>query len=235
MASILVIGGDETLRAAAQHGLRQHDHAVAVAGTGLACLEQILREQPEVVMLDLAVDLDLPAVDATTLVAMIRAASDVPIMVVTGQENDPTVVAALDVGADDYLVKPIGTDLTAARVRALLRRSDRGHRSPAALRVGELAIDQRTRGATLAGQPIDLTRKEFELLALLMSRAGEVVTKQEALAEVWQLTDGGSEHTVDVHLSWLRRKLGESAAHPRFIHTVRGVGVRLVDPDDAAA
>ena len=98
---------------------------------------------------------------------------------------------------------------------------------------GDLVIDERMRVITLAGQPLDLARKEFDLLLALAQRPGEVVTKRELLSEVWQQAYGGSDRTVDVHLSWLRRKLGESAAEPRYLHSVRGVGVRLVDPDQA--
>jgi DNA-binding response OmpR family regulator len=97
--------------------------------------------------------------------------------------------------------------------------------------VGKLVIDERSRMATLNGQRLELARKEFDLLLALASRHGQVVTKAELLAEVWQEAYGGSDRTVDVHLSWLRRKLGESAAQPRYLHSERGVGVRLVDPE----
>uniref|UniRef100_UPI00356540B2 response regulator transcription factor n=1 Tax=Nocardioides sp. TaxID=35761 RepID=UPI00356540B2 len=170
-----------------------------------------------------------PDVSGLTLVSMIRAASAVPIIIITAQDDDPTMVQALDGGADDYVVKPCGLDHVAARIRAVLRRA-----APASeqlpLRVGELVIDEGTRVATLAGQPLELARKEFDLLLALAHRQGQVVTKRELLAEVWQQAYGGADRTVDVHLSWLRRKLGESAAEPRYLISVRGVGVRLVDP-----
>lgn len=226
MTSILVIEDDEAIRTAVHRGLRDRGHAVAVAATGLAGLEHVLREGPQAVLLDLG----LPDVDGLTLISMIRAASDVPIIVITAQDDDPTMVRALDSGADDYVVKPFGTEQVAARIRAVLRRGGRGATAAAPLRVGELVVDERARTATLAGEPVDLSRKEFDVLALLASRAGEVVTKRELLAEVWQQPYGGSDRTVDVHLSWLRRKLGESAASPRYLLSVRGVGVRLVDP-----
>ena len=105
-----------------------------------------------------------------------------------------------------------------------------GSDGPEPLRVGALVVDERSRTALLDGVPLELARKEFDLLALLATRAGEVVTKRELLSEVWQQPYGGSDRTVDVHLSWLRRKLGETAAEPRYLHSVRGVGVRLVDP-----
>jgi two-component system, OmpR family, KDP operon response regulator KdpE len=226
MTSILVIEDDQAIRTAVQRGLRERGHAVATAATGLAGLEHVLHESPHVVLLDLG----LPDVDGLALISMIRAASDVPIIVITAQDDDPTMVKALDSGADDYVVKPFGTEQVAARIRAVLRRGGRESATAEPVRVGDLVVDERTRTATLAGRPLDLARKEFDLLALLASRAGEVVTKRELLAEVWQQPYGGSDRTVDVHLSWLRRKLGESAADPRYLLSVRGVGVRLVDP-----
>ncbi|MGZ4468459.1 MAG: winged helix-turn-helix domain-containing protein, partial [Nocardioidaceae bacterium] len=128
-------------------------------------------------------------------------------------------------------VKPFGLDQIAARVRAVLRRvGTPDEEGP--LQVGGLVVDQRARTVTLDGRPVALSRKEFDLLAAIAARAGEVVSKRELLAEVWQQGYGGGDRTVDVHLSWLRRKLGESASQPRYLHTVRGVGVRLVDPTE---
>ncbi len=228
MASILVVEDDEAIRSAVRRGLTERGHAVATAGTGLAGLEQVLADHPQVVLLDLG----LPDVNGLALISMIRATSQVPIIVITARDDDPTMVKALDGGADDYVVKPFGTDQVAARIRAVLRRagSDPGA-APEPVRVGELVIDERSRTATLAGVPLELARKEFDLLLALASRPGEVVTKRELLADIWQQAYGGSERSVDVHLSWLRRKLGETAAEPRYLHVVRGVGVRLVDPD----
>jgi DNA-binding response OmpR family regulator len=152
--------------------------------------------------------------------------------VVTAQDDDTVTVEALDSGADDYVVKPFGMDQVAARIRAVLRRGG-GHKADEPIVVGDLVVDPRTRTATVGGRPLDLARKEFDLLNVLAARAGEVVTKRELLVEVWQLPYGGGDRTVDVHLSWLRRKLGETAAEPRYLHTVRGVGVRLTAPEAA--
>ncbi len=221
-----MVEDDDAIRTAVQRGLRDRGHAVLTTGAGLSGLQHVLRDQPDVVLLDLG----LPDVDGLTLIAMIRAASDVPIIVITAQDDDPTMVRALDGGADDYVVKPFGTDQVAARIRAVLRRGGRDAEPAPVLRVGELTIDERARVATLRGEPLELARKEFDVLFLLASRAGEVVTKRELLSEVWQQAYGGSDRTIDVHLSWLRRKLGESAAEPRYLISVRGVGVRLVDP-----
>jgi DNA-binding response OmpR family regulator len=230
MTSILVVEDDDAIRAAVVRGLRERGHAVAAVATGLAGLEHILHERPQVVLLDLG----LPDVEGLTLIAMIRAASDVPLIVITAQDDDPTMVRALDNGADDYVVKPFGTDQVAARIRAVLRRGGRDL-TPSTTRVGGLVVDESTRTATLDGRALELSRKEFDVLALLASRRGQVVTKRELLSEVWQQAYGGSDRTVDVHLSWLRRKLGESAARPRYLVSVRGVGVRLVDPSAADA
>ena len=227
MTSILVVEDDEAIRSAVRRGLTERGHAVAVAATGMSALEQVLARPPQVVLLDLG----LPDVSGLALISMIRAASSVPIIVITARDDDPTIVKALDSGADDYLVKPFGTEQLAARIRAVLRRGGSGGDSaPEPLRVGDLVVDERTRTATLGGRPLELARKEFDLLLALASRPGEVVTKRELLADVWQQAYGGSERSVDVHLSWLRRKLGETAAEPRYLHVVRGVGVRLVDP-----
>ena len=227
VTSILVVEDEAAIRTAVRRGLDERGYAVATAATGMAGLEHVLAENPSVVLLDLG----LPDVSGLTLISMIRAASDVPIIVITAQDDDPTMVKALDSGADDYVVKPFGTDQVAARIRAVLRRGGRAAEGAEPIRVGELVIDERARTATLAGQSLDLARKEFDLLLALAARTGEVVTKRELLAEVWQQAYGGADRTVDVHLSWLRRKLGETAAEPRYLISVRGVGVRLVDPE----
>jgi DNA-binding response OmpR family regulator len=196
----------------------------------MAGLELAVTESPDVVLLDLG----LPDVGGLQLLAMLRGVSAVPVIVVTAQDDDRAVVAALDAGADDYVVKPFGIETVAARIRAVLRRAGAGTAETAYV-VGELVIDPRTRTVTLAGEPVELSRKEFELLRALAARRGDVVTRRELLVEVWQQPYGGADRTVDVHLSWLRRKLGETAADPRYLRTVRGVGVRLVDPADEGA
>lgn len=225
MSSILVVEDDDAIRDAVRRGLTERGHAVATAATGLAGLEHVLAERPQAVLLDLG----LPDVDGLTLIGMIRAASTVPIIVITAQDDDPTMVKALDGGADDYVVKPFGTGQVEARIRAVLRRGDRALSSEP-IRVGQLVIDEGARTATLAGRRLELARREFDLLLALAQRQGQVMTKREILAEVWQQAYGGGDRSIDVHLSWLRRKLGETAAEPRYLISVRGVGVRLVDP-----
>jgi DNA-binding response OmpR family regulator len=225
VSSVLVVEDDPAIRSAVQRAMSDRGHAVAVAQTGLSGLETVLQGGHDVVLLDLG----LPDIDGMTLISMIRAASDVPIVVVTARDDDASIVQALDAGADDYVVKPFGADQVSARVRAVLRRGA-AQASYEPICIGDLVIDERSRTVTLAGQPVELARKEFDLLLALAQRPGEVVTKRELLADVWRQAYGGSDRTVDVHLSWLRRKLGETAAEPRYLVSVRGVGVRLVDP-----
>ena len=226
MHRVLVIEDDEGIRNGVRRGLTDRGHVVATVSTGLAGVEHVLAERPDVILLDLG----LPDVDGLTLIGMIRAASDVPIIVVTARDDDPTMIRALDSGADDFVVKPFGTEQIAARIRAVLRRAGSGPSGPEPIKIADLVIDERTRTVTLSGKSVELARKEFDLLLALAQRRGKVVTKRELLAEVWQQPYGGADRTVDVHLSWLRRKLGESAAEPRYLRSVRGVGLRLVDP-----
>jgi DNA-binding response OmpR family regulator len=225
MTSILVVEDDPGIHGALARGLTEHGHTVTVARNGLSALELVIKVEPEVVLLDLG----LPDVDGLQVLAMLRGLGDTPVIVITAQDDDKMIVKALDAGADDYVVKPFGLDQIAARIRAVLRRGST-NASDAPMVVGDLVIDVRTRTAELAGQPLELSRKEFDLLYALAARNGEVVSKRALLAEVWQQAYGGSERTVDVHLSWLRRKLGETASEPRYLFTVRGVGVRLAAP-----
>lgn len=227
MASLLVVEDDDRIRGAVIRAMRERGHVVESTGTALAGLQLVLDRRPDLVLLDLG----LPDLDGVELLRMLRAVSAVPVIVTTARDDDTSIVKALDAGADDYVVKPFQAGQLDARIRAVLRRAagpDGDGDGP--LVVGDLVVDVRTHRVTLAGAEVALSPKEFELLAHLAARAGTVVSKRELLAEVWQLPYGGSDKTVDVHLSWLRRKLGESADQPRLLHTVRGVGVRLAGP-----
>jgi DNA-binding response OmpR family regulator len=153
----------------------------------------------------------------------------VPVIVATARDDDASTVRALDVGADDYVVKPFSAATLDARIRAVLRRAA-AVEDDGVLVVGPLTVDTRSRTVVLDEQPVELSPREFDLLAYLAARSGQVVSKRELLTEVWRLPYGGADKTVDVHLSWLRRKLGETAQDPRLLVSVRGVGVKLVEP-----
>lgn len=228
MARVLLVEDDGAIRASLIRALEGQGHAVASSATGMGALETAVSTEPEVVLLDLG----LPDVDGLVVLGMLRGVTDVPVIVITARDDDATIVAALDAGADDYVVKPFGLGHVAARIRAVLRRGS-ASAEDSTLRIGGLEIDPRARRVSVDGTEVSLTRKEFDLLWALASRHGEVVSKRTLLSEVWQQAYGGGDRTVDVHLSWLRRKLGETAAEPRYLRTVRGVGIRLVDPEDA--
>jgi DNA-binding response OmpR family regulator len=192
----------------------------------MAGLEQAVATRPDLVVLDLG----LPDLDGRSLLQMLRAVSQVPVIVATARDEEREIVTVLDAGADDYLVKPFSAAQLDARIRAVLRRAGEPAADSAVV-VGGLRIDPRSREVTLDGRDLELTPREFDLLHYLAVRAGEVVSKRELLTEVWRLPYGGADKTVDVHLSWLRRKLGESARDARYLQTVRGVGVRVAAPD----
>jgi DNA-binding response OmpR family regulator len=229
MMAIVVVEDDAQIRAALVRSLSARGYDARGSADGLAGLSLIVDSRPDAVLLDLG----LPDIDGLDLLRMIRAVSAVPVVVITAQDDDDQIVRTLDAGADDYIVKPFSTNQVEARVRAVLRRA-RPDTAQAAVTVGALRLDPATRLVTLRGRELGLNRKEFDLLHALATRAGRVVTKRQLLAEVWEQPYGGADKTVDVHLSWLRRKLGETAAHPRYLHTVHGVGIRLVDPDSTA-
>jgi DNA-binding response OmpR family regulator len=188
-------------------------------------LQSIVDDAPDIVVLDLG----LPDIDGGDLLQMLRAISNVPLIIGTARDNERDIVRLLDAGADDYIVKPFSAEQVDARIRALLRRAMTDENMRVA--VGGLVIDAAARTVELDGEPLELSRKEFDVLLHLARRPGNVVTKQELLAEVWGQPFGGTEKTIETHISWIRAKLGESASAPRYIHTVRGVGVKLVAPN----
>jgi two-component system KDP operon response regulator KdpE len=226
MAKVLIVEDDDRVRMPLVHSLAARGHTVTEASRGLPALQSAVDDPPDIVLLDLG----LPDIDGGDLLKMLRAVSDVPLIVATARDDEHEVVRLLDAGADDYIIKPFSAEQVDARIRALLRRTSSGESSR--VEVGELVIDAAARTASLADQPLELSRKEFDLLLYLARRCGSVVTKQELLTEIWAQPYGGVEKTVDTHLSWLRAKLGESASAPRYLHTVRGVGIKLLAPVD---
>ncbi len=227
MVQVLIIEDDDRIRPLLMRSLDQRGYAVDSAVTGMQGLQRAIETRPDLVILDLG----LPDVDGTQVLTMLRAVSEVPVIVASARDDDPSLVGCLDAGADDYVVKPYTTAQLEARIRAVLRRTAGGRTPRQSLVVGGLELDVAARRITLDGEPVELSPREFDLLRHLAERAGEVVTKKELLSEVWHQAWGGSDKTVDVHLSWLRRKLGETAAEPQYLHTVRGVGVRLAAPE----
>jgi DNA-binding response OmpR family regulator len=227
MASVLVVEDDQFVRSALIRHLTEAAHAVRSVGTALEALREVAHHRFDVVILDLG----LPDLDGAEALKMLRGITDVPVIIATARDDEAEIVRLLNDGADDYLTKPFSVEHLSARIAAVLRRARGTGEAPvgAVLRVGGLTVDPLRRRAELDGRRLDLTRREFDLLAFLAARPGVVVPRRELLAEVWQQAYG-DDQTIDVHLSWLRRKLGETAARPRYLHTLRGVGVKLEPP-----
>lgn len=218
-----MVEDDPSIRSALLRALTELGHAVSSAPDALTGLRAAVDEDPDLVVLDLG----LPDLDGSEALRMLRAVSEVPVIVATARDDDPTAVRALNSGADDFLAKPFSAAQLDARIRAVLRRTRSGAAAPETLVAGGLRLSPGARTASLDDEPLDLTPREFDLLQYLMERTGVVVSKRELLTEVWRLPPSSADKTVDVHLSWLRRKLGEAASRPRYLHTVRGVGVKL--------
>lgn len=226
MVRILLVEDDDAIRRALSRGLTEHGATVTAVATAVEAIKAVPLERPDAVVLDLG----LPDLDGADVLALIRTTSTVPVIIATARDDEREIVRLLDAGADDYLIKPFSAGQAMARIRAVLRRSAPSAPIDRRVIVGGLVVDPVARAVHVDGRELSLNRKEFDLLLALASRPGEVVTKRQLLAEVWQMPWGGADRTVDVHLSWLRRKLGETAAEPRYLHSVRGVGVKLLDP-----
>ena len=196
-----------------------------LAMTGAEAITLVGRRRPDVVLLDIG----LPDIDGRDVCRQIRSGSDVPIIMVTASGSVTDRVVGLELGADDYVVKPFATHEVIARIRAVMRRGRRhgaGDRGPLTIR--DLRIDGGSRRVWRAGAELDLTRKEFDLLLRLAEDAGRVVSREDLMSDVWDANWFGSTKTLDVHIGWLRRKLGDDPDAPAYIRTVRGVGFELV-------
>jgi len=216
---ILVVEDEDAIAEPLVDGLRREGFDVTRVANGTDALEA---PTCDLVLLDLR----LPDIDGLDVCRQLRERSRVPIIIVTarGEETDRVVGAELE--ADDYLVKPYGLRELIARIRAVTRRVGDAGTTGDPLRVGGLKVDERARQASLDGRKLDLTPKEFDLLAVLARDPGAAVTRQRLLADVWQTTWYGSSKTIDVHIAALRKKLGD----PDWIETVRGIGFRLRTP-----
>jgi DNA-binding response OmpR family regulator len=224
---ILVVEDESSIAEPFAEALRRAGFDPVLTGTAAGALELAEETDPDLIMLDLA----LPDGDGRDVCRELRRRSDVPIVMLTARGTELDKIVGLELGADDYVVKPFSAAEVISRIRAVLRRSsgrDGGGREP--IQVGDLELDPAARIARLGGAELDLSRKEFDLLAELMRHAGEVVSREDLMARVWDVNWFGSTKTLDVHVGWLRRKLGDDPGDPRFIETVRGVGFRFAAP-----
>jgi two-component system response regulator RegX3 len=230
---VTVIEDEPSISDPLRSALEREGYQVGVAGSGADGLESVRRDEPDIVLLDLG----LPDADGRDICRAIRSSSHVPIIMLTARGEETDRVVGLELGADDYLVKPFSMAELVARIRAVLRRAGAASDPPpatTAIEVGDVRIDAATHVATLSGKPLDLPRREFDLLHLLMRHAGTVLDRSKLMDEVWGVDWFGSTKTLDVHVAGLRRRLGDDATEPRYIHTVRGVGFRFSAPAELA-
>jgi two-component system response regulator RegX3 len=224
---ILVVEDEESISQPFAEALRRAGFEAIVTATAAGALELAASTEPDLVMLDLA----LPDGDGRDVCRELRRHSEVPIMMLTARGTEMDKIVGLELGADDYVVKPFSAAEVISRIRAILRRSSRGAEpSEKPIEVTGVELDPGARIARMNGRELELSRKEFDLLAALMRRAGQVVKREDLMSEVWDTNWFGSTKTLDVHVGWLRRKLGDDPADPTYIETVRGVGFRFAAP-----
>jgi two-component system, OmpR family, response regulator RegX3 len=228
--TILLVEDEESITTPLVEALRREGFDAAVSATASESLEAFERARPDLVLLDVM----LPDGSGFEVCQELRARSRVPIIMLTARGEEADRVAGLELGADDYVVKPFSARELVARVRAVLRRAaEAGERkAERAIEVGDVRLDPARRSVTFRGDELELSRKEFDLLRLLIENAGSVVTRERLIDEVWDTNWFGSTKTLDVHVSGLRKKLGDDPNEPRYIHTVRGVGFRFASSDE---
>jgi two-component system alkaline phosphatase synthesis response regulator PhoP len=227
MPSILIVDDEKMITAPLARALTQAGYTVLVAANGRDGLDMARSQKPDVVVLDVL----MPEMDGWEVCRTLRQESTVPILMLTALGDEVDRVLGLELGADDYLSKPFSTRELIARLRALLRRIELDRRQQLAddtLVAGDLRVELDTYRAFSAGQELSLRQKEFDLLALLLSRPGEVISRAEFFDRVWGTEWLGDTRTLDVHIRWLREKIEVNPSQPRLIQTVRGVGYRFV-------
>jgi DNA-binding response OmpR family regulator len=232
---ILVVEDERAISEPLAKLLARDGFEVTVAATVAEALAEFSSLPPDLILLDL----NLPDGDGRDVAREIRRSSGVPIIMLTARGTETDRIVGLEIGADDYVVKPFSSAEVIARIRAVLRRSE-AHREREDEDLGEpvvvdeLRIDPSTHRAFLGEQELDLSLKEFDLLYELARNAGNVVSRDDLMTRVWDENWFGSTKTLDVHIGWLRRKLGDDANEPRWIETVRGVGFRFAGGDGSA-
>jgi two-component system response regulator RegX3 len=222
--AILLVEDETSISEPLAAALESAGFEVTLADTAAAGVEEFRRRQPDLVLLDVM----LPDRDGKDVLREIRAGSRTPVVMLTARGEEMDRVLGLELGADDYVTKPFSAAELVARIRAVLRRSPaEGGGEGAPLSVGDVVMNLDTHTVTQAGEEVELTVKEFELLRVLLQNAGKLVRRDALVAEVWDPNWFGSTKTVDVHVSALRRKLGDDPSAPRYVYTVRGVGFRF--------
>ena len=224
MKKILLVEDDDTLRTTLAYNLQKEDYTVVQTGDGADELSLAREEDPDLIVLDVM----LPSLDGLSVCRIVRNESDVPIIMLTARGSEVDRIVGLEIGADDYIVKPFSLGEFLARVRAILRRKpSSAHTVVDRLESGDLTLDLIARRATRGGEELRMTHKEFDLLATLMRNRGAVLSRDLLLERVWGYDYSGQTKTVDVHVRWLREKIEQDPSNPTRIVTVRGVGYRF--------
>ena len=219
---ILLVEDEATISEPLAESLGRDGFEAEVAATLAGAREAFRREAPDLVLLDVM----LPDGDGRDFAREIRKESDVPIVMLTARGEEIDRVLGLELGADDYVVKPFSSRELTARIRAIMRRG-RAREQKTPIGIGELRLDPASRTLTKDDEPVELAAREFDLLHLLMANAGEVLRRERIMDEVWDSHWFGPTKTLDVHISWLRKKIEDDPSHPTYITTIRGVGFRF--------
>ena len=223
MKKILLVEDDETLRKTLAYNLEKEGYKVHQTHDGADALSMARDDEPDLIVLDVM----LPSLDGLSVCRILRKESEVPIVMLTARDSEVDRIIGLEIGADDYIVKPFSLGEFLARVRAILRRTPSPRAVTDQLESGDLMLDLIARRAFRNGDELRLTHKEFDLLASLMRNRGAVLSRDLLLEKVWNYEYTGETKTVDVHVRWLREKIEEDPSQPKRIVTVRGVGYRF--------
>ena len=215
--TVLLVEDEHSIGAMTRSYLERHGYRVVWVRSGEEALAEVDRHQIRIVVLDIR----LPGMDGFDVAKTLRTKSEVPILMLTARDEEPDRVAGLELGADDYLTKPFSPRELVARMKAVLRRTD-GRSAEDVLTLADVVLDRNAREVTVDGKPVELTTKEFDLLAMLLENPGIVISRDQLLDRVWGMTYPGGTRTVDVHVAQLRRKLGR----PELVRTVRGAGYK---------
>ena len=229
MPHVLLIDDERKLTDPLRSSFERAGYQITIANDGHTGLSLALVEKPDVIVLDVM----MPGLDGWRVCQAIRQHSSVPIIMLTALDDSLDRIKGLELGADDYLVKPFGFKEIEAHIRAMLRRVqlDRGTPMLLQISVGDIVLDLEAHTVTKGGKEIAMRQKEFEILSLLMNNIGKVVTRERLFDEVWGTDWLGDTRTLDVHMSWMRAKLETDPANPVYLQTVRGVGYRFTEPE----
>ena len=225
MRTVLVVDDELKITRLVRDYLEQAGFVVATASDGPGAMAAARQLKPDLIVLDLG----LPGMDGLDVIRALRTASTVPVVVLTARADESDRIVGLEMGADDYLIKPFSPKELVARVRAVLRRTDLATAGPEVVRAGDLVMDRDRRQVKVGGRTVDLTATEFELLHVLARQPGRVFTRQQLLEAIHGVAFESYERAIDAHVKNIRRKLEPEPQRPRYLLTVHGVGYRLAD------